>query len=205
MYRQAEPEPAPARGQYDRSLSRLERQQLQRGRLLFWTARQFYAHGTELTVQHIVDAAGTGRNTFYEFFDDLEHALHEAGQWAAKRIEQRISTDLAQARTSIARLKILSAAWFEAVVAEPAEFAMASRPVHRGPEPQLTDSTRTFTVLLNAALNASVRRPRRAATPWLVESIAHSATGLARWSLRGGVAAPELERPLREILLDVFR
>lgn len=64
---------APNRGCYDRRTNRGERSSTQRERVLAATAAAF-AEGTA-SVNRIVAIAGIGRATFYELFDDAEHAI----------------------------------------------------------------------------------------------------------------------------------
>lgn len=199
------PEPAPSRGQYDRSLSRLERQQRQRDRVLYWTVREFYARGAGLTVSHIVEAAGTGRNTFYEYFDDLENALDASGQWCAKRLEQLLHRQLEVARTPIARLKILSAAWFQALDTDPAEFAVLVWQRPSSDHDALTHAAQLFLRLLGVALGQAKLEQSCASVPHLDVAVAQAVVGLTSWSMTAGVAARDLEAPARAILLDVFR
>ena len=66
--------PAPKRGHYDRALSRHQRQAAQQERVIAAVAA-VVATGRELSVASVVEHAGIGRNTFYEYFDDVEHAL----------------------------------------------------------------------------------------------------------------------------------
>ena len=70
----SELEPAPKRGQYDRALSRRDRQDAQRERVIGALAI-LSASERELSISNVVEVAGIGRNTFYEYFDDVDHAL----------------------------------------------------------------------------------------------------------------------------------
>ena len=72
--KRTEIEPAPKRGQYDRALSRRDRQAAQRERVITALAALSAAE-RELSIANVVELAGIGRNTFYEYFDDIEHAL----------------------------------------------------------------------------------------------------------------------------------
>jgi AcrR family transcriptional regulator len=199
------PEPAPSRGQYDRALSRLERQQRQRERLLFFAAREYHARGADLTVAHVVAAASTGRNTFYEYFDDLDNALDASGKWVVSRLEGVFGQSLEQARTPIARLKILSASWFEGVHTDPSSFAVLVRRPSGVNHETLTEAVQLFSRLLAHAVGEESLRRRSGSTPHLDLAVAHAMAGLTAWSLAGGAAARELEPAARAILLDVFR
>src|SRR5688572_17094045 len=96
-------ETAPARGCYDRALSRQARQAEQKARLVDWIAQVYLQRGSTATVHDIVQAAGVGRNTFYEYFDGLEHALDFAAQIHAKQTHDRLARALEAARTPIAK------------------------------------------------------------------------------------------------------
>src|SRR3954468_7659852 len=96
------PFPAPGRGAYDRSLSRSERDAQHRERLLLATA-EVLAQGPA-TVARIVERAGVGRSTFYEFFDSPEHVLQHLEQRALRAIEPALEQALTQARTPLERI-----------------------------------------------------------------------------------------------------
>ncbi len=109
--------PAPGRGAYDRSLSRVERDQEHRERL-FRATSELLREGT-LTVTRIVQHAGVGRSTFYEFFDSPEHLLEQLEQRALKRIEAELEAALAEARTPLERLRALTRRFIAALEAAP--------------------------------------------------------------------------------------
>lgn len=109
--------PAPGRGAYDRSLSRVERDQEHRERL-FRATSELLREGT-LTVTRIVQHAGVGRSTFYEFFDSPEHLLEQLEQRALKRIEAELEAALAEARTPLERLRALTRRFMAALEAAP--------------------------------------------------------------------------------------
>jgi AcrR family transcriptional regulator len=117
--------PAPGRGQYDRALSRAERQSEQRERLIEAAAEAF-ATGPA-TIARIVAAAGVGRNTFYEFFDDPEHALAQVEAKALRGLEARTRERAAAARTPLEKLRALARAWFEVLDEQPLAFRVALR------------------------------------------------------------------------------
>lgn len=72
-------EQAPSRGKYDRDASPSERVRRQRSHLLT-TVRRLAPRGTLPTVTQIVNAAGVGRNTFYQHFRGVEEALVAAAE-----------------------------------------------------------------------------------------------------------------------------
>lgn len=101
--------PAPGRGAYDRSLTRAERDAEHRERLLRATA-EVLSEGP-LTVARIVQRAGVGRSTFYEFFDSPEHLLEQLEQRLLRTLETALEAALAEARTPLERLRALTRAW----------------------------------------------------------------------------------------------
>jgi AcrR family transcriptional regulator len=71
------------------------------------------ATGEELSVASVVEAAGIGRNTFYEYFDDLEHALLAINHRLLSEFAARVSVALQAARTPLERVRALARAWVE--------------------------------------------------------------------------------------------
>lgn len=109
--------PAPSRGAYDRSLSRAERDAQHRERLLIATA-QVLDEGN-VTVARIVERAGVGRSTFYEFFDGPEHVIAHLQQRAVRGFEQALEAALASAHTPLERLRAIAPAWLAVIDAQP--------------------------------------------------------------------------------------
>src|SRR6478609_4100588 len=107
--------PAPKRGRYDRGLSRSERQTAQRERVIAAIAALSAEH-RELSVANVVELAGIGRNTFYEFFDDLEHALGATQTRALRDFTARAASALQAARTPLERVRALARAWTESLL-----------------------------------------------------------------------------------------
>lgn len=99
------------RGHWDRSLGGERRRAAQRERLLAAVINESTRRGRALAVRHVIEAAGVGRNTFYEHFFDLDAAL------AVAREEVRLAACSAwekaelTARTPIERLRALAAEW----------------------------------------------------------------------------------------------
>jgi AcrR family transcriptional regulator len=113
-------EPAPGRGQYDRRQPREIRLLEQRERLMSATALALARSGAT-TITAVVTLARVSRNTFYEYFDDLEHARGAAMQRSKARLEHALREAEQSARTPVERWRALARAWFEWVVADPAE------------------------------------------------------------------------------------
>src|SRR5580765_2271924 len=95
---------APGRGCYDRTQSRQQRHAEQRDRLIASVAA-LAVGGDELTVGAIVARAGVGRNTFYEYFDDVGHALRVLKQRAVRELATAVEESLRGARAPLERLR----------------------------------------------------------------------------------------------------
>jgi AcrR family transcriptional regulator len=169
--------PAPGRGQYDRAQSRVARQAEQRERLI-QAAAQAFANGP-LTVARIVAVAGVGRNTFYEYFDDPEHALAAAEARTLAALEARAERELAAARTPLEALRSAARAWFAVLDAEPLGFRIALRmPVwHAGSA--LSAIGQGFAKIVARALEQSQKRTGIAARPSPLKIVATAAAAEA--------------------------
>lgn len=194
-------EAAPARGCYDRALSRQARQAEQKARLVGWIAEVYRERGPDLTVQDVVQAAGVGRNTFYEYFDGLEHALDYAAQTYAKALHERIVIAVDAARTPIAKLRELSRAWFHEVESDPAHAALLlrSRPGAR------SAATDVFASVLDAVLEQSRGQAAASADALLIDYAAFAGEGGARSLLAQAVPKPDLQEGLGTLLTRLFR
>jgi AcrR family transcriptional regulator len=104
--------PAPGRGQYDRRQPREARLLEQRARILA-AAAAVLAANPSATVGAVVQLAGVSRNTFYEYFDDLDHARGAVEHRAAQRIEQALRAAEQQTRTPVERWRALVHAWLD--------------------------------------------------------------------------------------------
>jgi AcrR family transcriptional regulator len=118
--------PAPKRGRYDRALSRNERQTAQRERVIAAIAA-LNAGNRELSIAKVVEVAGIGRNTFYEYFDDLEHALAVTNARAQRDFATRLANTLQAARTPLERVRALARAWTENLLEDAARARLALR------------------------------------------------------------------------------
>ena len=115
--------PAPGRGAYDRSLSRAERDAQHRERLLL-AAAEVFSTG-ELTIARIVERAGVGRSTFYEFFDSPEHLLEHLEQRSLRPLELALDAAFSEARTPLERMRAITRAWLAELDARPMEVRVA--------------------------------------------------------------------------------
>lgn len=120
--------PAPGRGSYDRTLTRVERDAAHRERLLRATA-EVLSDGP-LTVARIVQRAGVGRSTFYEFFDSPEHLLQQLEQRLLRSLEGALASAFGEARTPIERLRAITRAWTNVIEQRPLEalVVLSTRP-----------------------------------------------------------------------------
>ncbi|MES1173988.1 MAG: TetR/AcrR family transcriptional regulator [Myxococcales bacterium] len=88
-----------------------------------------------LNVANVVELAGIGRNTFYEYFDDIEHALVSITARALRDFSARAEVALQSARTPLERLRALARAWTEHLFALPAIAQVALRAQPEAAEP----------------------------------------------------------------------
>src|SRR5882724_7581316 len=128
-------EPAPKRGLYDRGLSRRERQAAQRERVITALAA-LSATEKELSIANVVELAGIGRNTFYEYFDDVEHALTMIKTRALRELVTRLESSVQAARTPLERIRALARAWAENLFVDPPLAKLALRA-----QPEIADAT----------------------------------------------------------------
>jgi AcrR family transcriptional regulator len=70
-------------------------------------------------VASIVRRAGVGRNTFYEYFDDVGHALEAAKATVLRRLEEQMADAESTARTPVERWRALARAWLGFAEDEP--------------------------------------------------------------------------------------
>jgi AcrR family transcriptional regulator len=101
--------PAPGRGAYDRTLSRAERDAQHRERLLLAAAAVL--RDGPATVARVVERAGVGRSTFYEFFDSPEHLIQHLEQRALRSLEAALAAAFSEARTPLERVRAITRAW----------------------------------------------------------------------------------------------
>jgi AcrR family transcriptional regulator len=182
----------------------------QRDRLLAATALVFGAGATP-TVTAIVNKAGVSRNTFYEYFDDLEHARAAALSRAKQGVSRALSRVEASARTPVERRRALARAWFDWIVAEPADAALS---LHVTTTP-LSAAGAAFEAALRRsvadarALGLSVAAPARSA----LMAVAATAEAFGRELVAGRsdeepnerLERDGLERMLVEVSLRVLR
>jgi AcrR family transcriptional regulator len=194
--------PAPGRGSYDRTLTRAERDAEHRERLLRATA-EVMGEGP-LTVARIVQRAGVGRSTFYEFFDSPEHLLEQLEQRLLRSLESALEAGVAQARTPLERLRAIARSWLVALEerALEARVALTRRPGR--------DLLSPAGELLHQILTRSIQTARqelggfKATDDVSVLAAAAAAEAISRRHLTG---APLREAPrvLAEVMIKLLR
>ena len=195
--------PAPGRGAYDRSLSRSERDAQHRERLLL-AAAEVVAEGPA-TVARIVERAGVGRSTFYEFFDSPEHALDHLQQRAVRGLESALEAAFDEARTPLERIRAIARAWLMELEARPVEARVAL--TRRAGNELLSPAT----TVLHRALERCVQAARRDGMGWMnatddVSLLAATAAveALSRRHLTGQ-ALRDAPRTLSELITKLLR
>jgi len=157
--------PAPKRGQYDRALSRSERQLAQRERVIAAIAL-ISASDRELNIANVVEAAGIGRNTFYEYFDDLEHALLAIKNRVLSDFATRVAVAMQAARTPLERIRALTRVWTQGLLEQPAQMKLALRA-----QPELVEPTQLSLLGQHLASVLSAEVDSRSALPGLGEPL----------------------------------
>jgi hypothetical protein len=104
---------APPRGRYDRRSTPEQRLRAQRERLLRAVALAFVEG--QPNVSRAAGLARAGRSSFYEFFDDFEHALDAVRTSTLKTIERSLHDALNSERAPPAALHALAMALANAV------------------------------------------------------------------------------------------
>ena len=195
--------PAPKRGHYDRALSRNERQAIQRERVTA-AVTSIAASGGELSVATVVERAGIGRNTFYEYFDDIEHALTTLRARAIHGLDTRIQLVFRTARTPFERVRALSRAWSDNALADPelARLALRARLPERdkalSPLGQHVVDVLEKEVESRSALPGLADRMRLLAVAAVFEAVTVS-------QLVSPTENPSLDRVLAELALRLLR
>jgi hypothetical protein len=104
---------APARGRYDRRSSPEERLRAQRWRLMQAVARAFVER--EPSVSRVAALSRVGRASFYEFFDDFEHALGMVRALSIDSLDRSLDATLTRERAPVAALRSLTQEFLESL------------------------------------------------------------------------------------------
>ncbi|HEX6766687.1 MAG TPA: hypothetical protein VF103_14435, partial [Polyangiaceae bacterium] len=110
----------------DRRLPRERRLAEQRERLMAATTLAV-AHEAAPSVASIVRRAGVGRNTFYEYFDDVERAVEATRVTVLRRIDEALRRAESSARTPVERWRSLAHAWLDFADSDPGAMLIALR------------------------------------------------------------------------------
>jgi AcrR family transcriptional regulator len=197
--------PAPKRGQYDRALSRRERQAAQRERVIAAIAA-ISASERELSIASVVEAAGIGRNTFYEYFDDLEHALHAVNARVLSDFAARVAAGLQTARTPLERMRALARVWTENLLENSAQVRLALRA-----QTELAEATQLSVLGQHLASVLTAELEARSALPGLAEPLRvavvaalFDAVSRAHFGVRS-MSSEEMQRVLADWSLRLLR
>ena len=192
---------ARGRGQWDRSLTPELRHAEHRRALLAALDEAAAAPGRTLTVEHVLQRAQVGRNTFYRHFPDLETAIRASTDLGARALAESLDAALRDARTPIEQLRSLTTAWLQRAAAHPGQILLLLEDA--GP-----DGPRAVTVL-EARLSrvASAARSSGAVglqpDPWRLRALAGAFAECARHVARH--AGPNLSPPLDTLVDLVLR
>ena len=178
----------------------------QRERVIAAIAALSADNDRELSVANVVEVAGIGRNTFYEYFDDLEHALSATKGRALSDFAPRLAAAMQVARTPLERMRALVRVWTENLLVNPARVKLALRA-----QPELIDATQLSALgqhiagVMNAELDA------RSALPGLAEPVRvavvaalFEAVSRAHLNVRA-MTSEELQRVLTDWSLRLLR
>jgi AcrR family transcriptional regulator len=197
--------PAPKRGRYDRAISRGERQAAQRDRVIA-AILAISATNRELSVASVVELAGIGRNTFYEYFDDLEHALVSIRSRALRDLAGRVDVALNAARTPLERVRALARVWADNLLENPAQVRLALRA-----QAELIEATQLSALSQYLSRVLSAQFEARSALPGLAEPLRIAVVAAlfdtvsrAHLNVRA-MSSEELQRALVDWSLRVLR
>lgn len=190
--------PAPPRGAYDRARSRAERHAEQRDRLLLAVAEMF--DGRAITVTRIIAHAGVSRNTFYEHFDDSEHAIACVTQRALELLARAASDVTSTSRTPFEELRSLTRAWIAVVERHPHFVELGLR--HDEPSASLSPVGRQFMTFMQGAIGRARHDALvvSAPSPGALYAAAGSAEALARSVIVGELPSEPAARALFEVV-----
>lgn len=195
--------PAPGRGAYDRRLTRPERDAQHRERLIV-AAAEVLARGPA-TVARIVEHAGVGKSTFYEFFDSPEHLFEHLEQRTLRPLEAALAGALDEARTPLERVRAIARGWCVELDARPIEAQVAL--TRRSASELLSPASK----LLHRALERCVEAARRDGMAWFARaddvSLLAAAAAVEAISRRhlAGPTMHDAQRTLVELISKLLR
>jgi len=191
----------------------------QRERLLAATALTV-AREASPSVSSIVRRAGVGRNTFYEYFDDVRHATEAAEAAVVRRIEQLLQEAEATARTPVERWRSLAHTWLSFAEDEPGAMLLAIGArglggVSKGAAALEAALVRSLETLRSAGVTSPPASPERMLAVAAVGEAFARALGRARITTEDDSAPPpsrsepvdreRLERSLVDVAVRLLR
>jgi AcrR family transcriptional regulator len=186
---------APGRGRWERYLSREVRAAGQRRRILAALPELIAELGNAFTVDDVVEAAGIGRNTFYVHFDDTDAAVQTLLSEVLDDLSRALEEVRVAARTPLARVRGVAAAWAHSAATAPALSLLA----HAGAEGDGVNGAlrQHLTEALASARRAGIvgREPDPLRVELLIGAFDAAAVQLA--------SAPETELRVAEALVDL--
>jgi AcrR family transcriptional regulator len=117
----------------------------------------------ELTVDHVLEHAATGRNTFYVHFAGVPVLLEALHQWASARIGDLLAEAGASDPTPIEQLRAVAEAWIRSATSDPVVVCtlLLGAPASKGEPPALEPLSARITHVVLGALRLGIvaRRP----------------------------------------------
>jgi AcrR family transcriptional regulator len=129
----------------------------------------------------VIEIAGVGRGTFYEYFDDVENARVAAVGTMQRRMEHALRAAEERSRTPVERFRALAAEWLSLAATDPAGTLVALR-LEPSAARALSPLGAAFEAALTRSLGAlAVSGVSRAATdPLRTLAVAAAAESFAR-------------------------
>jgi AcrR family transcriptional regulator len=157
------------------------------------------------TVARIVERAGVGRSTFYEFFDSPEHLLEHLEQRSLRGLESALESAFNEARTPLERVRAIARTWLAELEARPNEARVAL--TRRIPSELLSPASK----LLHGALERCVQAARHDGMGWFNAadevSLLAAAAAVEALSRRHLAGRPlrDAQRTLTELITKLLR
>ncbi len=196
------------RGRYDRSRTPAERAAQQAIRIADATAAVVAQRGlTEATIDHVVRAAGVGRNTFYRHYRDLDHAVRRVRATAGATLWRKASAGLAAAYTPTEKIRSIVRVWLDLAKTDPNTVTVLLLPTMTDAGSAPSEATVALGQLLTATLADAHRDAVLSTPPDPIRVLA--ATGaleaVARDCLRQPGSLSVAESTLVDVIVRLFR
>jgi len=193
------------RGRYDRSSTAAQRAAQQAARIADATASTVARRGLgATTIDHVVRAAGVGRNTFYRHYRDLDHAVRHARAAAGATLWRMASARLAAAYTPTEKIRALVHAWLDLATEEPNTVAML---LLRIGADDPSEGTTALGQLLTATLADAHRDAVLSTPPDQIRVLAAigALEAVARDCIRHPASLSAAEATLVDVIVRLFR